>query len=69
MELYRKTLVPQAGLTLESSLAAYETGAADFLTVLSNFTTILDYEMSYYEEQLACGLALVRLEELTGVRL
>jgi outer membrane protein, heavy metal efflux system len=69
VDLYRRTVVPQAGLTLESSLASYETGAADFLTVLSNFSMILDYEMSYYEEQLAYSMALARLEEMTAVPL
>lgn len=69
MDLYKKTVVPQAGLTLESSLASYGTGAADFLTVLSNFSMILEYEMSYYEEQLSYSLALARLEEMTAVSL
>jgi outer membrane protein, heavy metal efflux system len=69
MDLYRRTVVPQAGLTLESSLAAYETGAADFLSVLTNFTVILDYEMNYYDELLGYSLALARLEEMTATPL
>ena len=43
-------MVPQASLALESSLASYETGAVDFLSVLTNFITVLEYEMNYYEE-------------------
>jgi outer membrane protein, heavy metal efflux system len=66
MTLYRQTVVPQGNLALESSLATYETGTVDFLSVLTNFTTVLDYEMNYYEEALNYALALSRLEEMTG---
>jgi outer membrane protein TolC len=66
MDLYSKTVVPQASLALESSLASYETGAVDFLSVLANFTTILDYEMNYYDELAAYRVALARLEEMTA---
>ncbi len=66
MSLYMRTIVPQGSLALESSLATYETGAVDFLSVLTNFTTVLDYEMNYYDEALNYQLALSRLEEMTG---
>jgi cobalt-zinc-cadmium efflux system outer membrane protein len=69
MKLYMQTVVPQGNLALESSLSTYETGSVDFLSVLTNFTTVLDYEMNYYDEALSYQLALSRLEELTGVRL
>ncbi|MCC7498742.1 MAG: TolC family protein [Bryobacterales bacterium] len=69
MTLYERTVVPQGNLALESSLSTYETGMVDFLSVLTNFTTILDYEMNYYDEALSYQLALSRLEELTGLRL
>lgn len=67
--LYRETVIPQASLTLESSLSSYETGKVDFLTVLSNYITILEYEMNYYEQLQNAYLALARLEEMTGRRL
>jgi outer membrane protein TolC len=41
LKLYSQGIVPQSTLTLESSLSSYETGATDFLTVHSNFTTVL----------------------------
>ncbi|MCE5306778.1 MAG: TolC family protein [Acidobacteriales bacterium] len=69
MRLYADTVLPQARLALDSSLASYETGAVDFLTVLNNFTTRLDYEMNYHEEMLSFHLALVRLEEMTALKL
>ena len=33
---------------------------------VTNFTTVLDYEMNYYDEALNLALALSRLEELSG---
>jgi outer membrane protein TolC len=66
MKLYTQTVVPQGNSALESSLATYEAGAVDFLSVLTNFTTVLDYEMNYYDEALNYTLALSRLEEMTG---
>ena len=66
MELYSKRIVPQSQFALESSMASYETGAVDFLTVLSNFNTILEYEMRYYEQQAEYLKALSSLEELVA---
>ena len=69
MKLYSEGIVPQSALALESSLASYETGAIDFLNVLSNFTTVLDYELGYHEQVATHEKALARLEELTSLEL
>ncbi len=69
MKLYTQTVVPQGNMALESSLSTYETGSVDFLSVLTNFTTVLDYELNYYDEALNYALALTRLEEMTGRQL
>lgn len=69
LRIYSETVIPQAGLALESSLASYETGAVDFLSVLSNFTSVLEFEMNYIEELRNLYLAAVRLEESTGKKL
>jgi outer membrane protein TolC len=66
MDLYSKRIIPQSTLALESSLASYESANAEFLTVLSNFTTILDYEMSYYQQRAEYMKALASLEELVA---
>ena len=66
VELYEHAVIPQAGLALESSLASYETGAADFLSVFMNYSTVLEYQMNFYEELQNLYLALARLEEMTG---
>ncbi len=69
MKLYGQTVVPQATLALESSLASYETGAVDFLSVLMNYIAVVEYEMNYYEEMQNFYLALSRLEEMTAMPL
>ena len=66
VRLYSQTVIPQASLALEASLSSYETGAVDFLTVLMNYITIVEYQMNYYEELQNFYLALARLEEMTA---
>lgn len=64
--LYRDTVLPQSRLALESSLASYQTGAVDFLSVLTNFSMVLEYEMTYVEQLAELHQAISRLEEMTG---
>jgi outer membrane protein, heavy metal efflux system len=67
LRIYSTTLIPQAALTLESSMSAYETGQVDFLTMLMNLMAIREAEESYHEAMMDYHLALVRLEEMTGL--
>lgn len=69
LDLYSKAIVPQSSLALESSMSAYEVGNVDFLTVLSNFSTILNYEVDYYRELANYQTALARMESLAGMEL
>jgi outer membrane protein TolC len=68
-DLYSGAVVPQSTLALESSMAAYEVGSVDFLTLLENFVTVLDYEVNYYRELSNYQIALARLEPLVGTEL
>jgi outer membrane protein, heavy metal efflux system len=69
IDLYQKSVTPEARLALESSLAGYQTGAADFVSVFSNFMSVVDYELMYHEEIMQFHVALARLEEITGMEL
>jgi cobalt-zinc-cadmium efflux system outer membrane protein len=69
LKLYSQAIVPQSSLTLESSMASYQVGTVDFLTILTNFTVVLDYEVSYYRELANYQMALANLEPLVGVEL
>ena len=67
--LYSKAIVPQSSLALESSMSAYEVGKLDFLSMLTNFIDVLNYEANYYQELANFQIALARLEPLVGAEL
>ena len=69
LKLYSDTTVPQASLAFESSLVSYQSGAVDFLSVLTNYLAVLDYELNYQEELQNYYLAMAQLEEMTGTSL
>jgi outer membrane protein, heavy metal efflux system len=66
MDLYSKRIIPQASLALESSVTSYGTGKIDFLSVLSNVSTILENEVSYYESRMRYLQAYANVRELMG---
>jgi outer membrane protein TolC len=67
--LYHDTLLPQVRLALESSMASYQTGGVEFLSVLTNFSSVLDNEMRYFDELASFHSAASRLEEMAGMPL
>jgi outer membrane protein TolC len=69
MNAYSSTLIPQANLAVESGLASYQTGTADFMPVLQNFMSAVEYEMNYHVQMEAFHMALARLEEMSGMEL
>jgi cobalt-zinc-cadmium efflux system outer membrane protein len=66
LSLYAKAVVPQSSLALESSMASYQVGNVDFISLLANFTTLLNYETDYYRQLADYQTALARIESLTG---
>ena len=66
VNLYSKGVVPQSSLALESSMASYQVGKVDFLSLIANFTTLLDYETDYYRQLADYQTAIARMENLTG---
>ncbi len=69
VSLYSTTIVPQSSLSLESAIAGYEVGKVDFLTLLDNLVTLLNYELNYYEQLSNEEKAVAALEPLVGVTL
>src|SRR3974377_1010151 len=47
LKLFSQGVVPQSSLALESSMSAYQVGTVDFLSVIGNFSTVLNYETYY----------------------
>jgi cobalt-zinc-cadmium efflux system outer membrane protein len=66
VDLYGKSVIPEAQLALESSMTSYETGSLDFLPVFSNFMNVVEYQLMYHEEIMQFHIAVARLEELSG---
>ena len=66
VSLYKSAIIPQATLALESAISAYEVGSADFLTLISAATVLLDYELEYYKQLAAYQQALARMEPAVG---
>lgn len=64
--LYSESVLPQARLALQSSLAGYQVGSVDFLTLITNFSSILNAEIAHLEQQTRYHQALARLEPLVG---
>jgi outer membrane protein TolC len=69
MDIYDRTILPQSRFAAHSSLISYENGTSDFLSVVANYTTAFEAERTYNNQVETFSLALVRLEELTGVEL
>ena len=69
LALYQSGVIPQSSLALESSLAGYEAGNVDFLSLMNNFMTVLNYEMQYYEELAKHAQAVAKLEALVAAPL
>lgn len=66
IRLYQQAIIPQSNLALESGIASYQVGKADFLTTISNFLTVLEYRMNYFEELAKHESAIARLEQAVG---
>lgn len=64
MKFHHEVLVPQAQLAFESTLAAYQTGAASFEAILTAETEYLRRSLEYYEFLAQHAQAVVRYEAL-----
>ena len=69
LKLFSQGVVPQSSLALESSMSAYQVGNVDFLTLIGNFTTVLNYQTDYYRELANYQTSLARMEALTNAEL
>ena len=69
LRLFSEGVVPQSSLALESSMSAYQVGTVDFLSVIGNFSTVLNYEIDCYRELANYQSSLARMESMVGVDL
>jgi outer membrane protein, heavy metal efflux system len=66
VELYRDAIIPQAEMSLESAISAYQVGRADFMTLLDSQMTLFGYEQAYHDAIAEHEMALAQLEALVG---
>ncbi len=66
-ELYRTSIVPQAQAAVESALSAYRVGEVDYMTLLSNQTTVNRFETERVRLAAEYQASVAGIEALTGV--
>jgi outer membrane protein TolC len=69
VHLLRSTLIPQAQQTYEVTLTAYQTGAADFLSVIDSWRRWLDFELMRHRETVDLETAFSELQREVGLQL
>ncbi|MCL4491341.1 MAG: TolC family protein [Nitrospirae bacterium] len=67
MDLYKSGLIPKAYQDFELALSGYVTGKVEAITTISRLKTILDLEISYWNQFAEREKAIARLEALTGI--
>src|SRR5258706_5943239 len=66
LTIYRDGLLPQAEQSFSSAVAAYQTGQANFMTLLEAQRTIRDARLGYYKASVEYEQSLVDLEKAVG---
>ncbi len=68
-ELYQRGVLPQAGNAIESAMAAYRVGKADFMNVLDSQMALFNSEREYYDAVADHKMQIALLESLVGTAL
>jgi outer membrane protein TolC len=66
LRLYDEGILKQARLSLDSALAQYRVGKTEFLTLITSWRRLLDYDLAYQEQLAAHEKALARLAVHVG---
>ena len=69
VELYETAFIPQANETVAAALRGYESGKADFLTLLDSQRMLIEFKLDHYNAILDLRVALADLERAVGVDL
>lgn len=69
MQLYQTSLIPLAGVTLESALGSYQAGPTPFQQLIDTVTISMDAQIDHCRATADYRKAIVRLETLTGLDL
>lgn len=66
LALYVKAILPEGSAAATSSLASYQSGKADLLSVLTNQNTLFTYQTAYYRALADFAKSLAELEQVVG---
>lgn len=69
IRLLQSTLIPQGRQTYEVSLASYQGGESDFLTVIENWRQLLGFELMLHRETAGLEVACSDLQREVGLQL
>lgn len=69
IKLYKERIIPQASLTVDSSMASYRVNKTDFLALLADINTYFSYQMALYRERANLWSSIAQLEETTATRI
>ncbi len=67
LALYRKAILPQGAAAVTSSLASYQTGKGDILSVLNNQSTLQTYQVAELRAMTDFAKAIAELEAILGM--
>ncbi len=68
-ELYKNSVIPQAEQTLQSTVAAYQTGKTEFLMLIDAYRMLLMSELDYYMSKMNFLQSQAQLEQAVGLTL
>jgi outer membrane protein, heavy metal efflux system len=58
--------IPQAQQTLDVSSSSYRTGKVDFLTLVSNWRSVLDFKLAYQQSLAELERSFAELQQAVG---
>ena len=67
VDLYQNTVIPQAEQTLQSTIAAYQTGKTEFLMVIDAYRMLLMSELDFYMSKMNFLQSQAQLEQAVGL--
>ena len=67
IQVIRGTIIPQARQTLQSTVASYQTGKQDFLTLIDTERMLLDAELKYHRAVMLLLASRAALERAVGL--
>jgi outer membrane protein TolC len=69
MDLYKSTVISQAEQTLQSTLAAYQTGKTEFLMFIDAYKMVLMSKLDYYMAEMNYMQSQAMLEQAVGLNI